>query len=162
LAAVASDADWNPENDYRFDAHSVPVRVRSIHLVVAVGPKGYGFWRERTTEPFLSEIARILVPNGELIVVGRFVNPWFNPELGSANGRRCTRNTARKTGLRVANFLTPLGRHPISRVFRVPGNRFTQRACDGKQLGEPCYFHRFVKHATETRCRRRGNRRVPG
>jgi hypothetical protein len=103
--------------------------------------------RERTTEPFLAEVARILAPNGELIVVGRFVNPWFNPKMGSASGRRYVRDYARKTGLRMANFLTPLGRHPISRVFRIPGNQFIQRACDGNELGKPCYFHRFVKHA---------------
>ncbi len=161
LAAVASDMDWNPENDYRFDVHSMPVRVRSIHVVVAVGPKGYGFWRERTTEPFLSEVARILVPNGELLLIGRFVNPWFNAELGSANGRRYIRDAAKKNGLRVANLLTPLGRHPISRVFRIPGNRFILRASDGRKLGEPCYFHRFVKHANALRGRRQRKRTVP-
>ncbi len=145
LAAVASDADRNPENDYRFDVHSMPIRARSIHVVIAVGPKGYGFWRERTTEPFLSEVARILMLNGELLVIGRLVNPWFNPELGSANGRRYLRYAARNNGLRVANVLTPLGKHPISRVFRIPGHRFIQRASDGRKLGEPCYFHRFVR-----------------
>jgi hypothetical protein len=128
---------------------------------VAIGPKGYGFWRERTAEPFLSEVARILVPDGELIVVGRFVNPWFNPELGSANGRRYVRDAARKSGLRVVNFLTPLGEHPISRVFRIPGNRFIQRASDGRKLGEPCYFHRFVKFAAEACRPRRRKRTIP-
>jgi hypothetical protein len=129
------------------DVHALPVRSASLHIVIAIGPKGYGFWREWTTRRFLSEVSRVLAPSGELIVIGRFVNPWFNPELGSKQGRRYVRAVATEVGLRVADFLTPLGRHPIALVFRIRGNRFIQRTTTGKKLGVPCCFHRFVKRS---------------
>ncbi len=150
VAVVASDIEPNPANDLRLDVHSLPICAGTIHIVVAVGPSGYGFRRPWTARRFLSEVSRVLVRGGELIVVGRFMNPWFNPELGSKRGRRYVRAAARQGGLGVANLLTPLGERPVASIFRIPGDRFIQRTSNGKKLGAPSYFHRFVKLARGT------------
>ena len=145
IAAVSSDSEPNVANDFAFDAHALPIRTRALHMVLAIGPKGYGFWRDWTTRRFLAEMSRVLTTGGELIVLGRLVNPWFNPELGSKRGKRYVRVIAGQLGLRVANLSTPLGQFPIASVFRIPGNQYVVRSSTGKKLGVPCYFHRFVK-----------------
>ncbi len=145
IAAVASDCEPNPANDINLDANCLSVRSSSVHVIVAIGPRNYGFRNESTARRFLGEASRVLKLRGELIVIGRFVNPWFNPGLGSRRAREYMRKTSREVGLRVANFLTPLGEHPLAVILRIRGNRFIQRSTEGKKLGPPSYFHRFVK-----------------
>lgn len=144
IAVLTSDLEPNSTNDLNLDARDVAIASGSIHLVVAIGPRRYGFRNRETTRTFLSEMNRILKPAGELIVVGRYVNAWFNPEMGSTIGRGYIGEIARDLGLRLVDVLAPLGKHPIAPIFRAPGNRYVQRACDGRQLGPPTHFHRFV------------------
>jgi len=152
VAPMASDREQNPENDFRVDAHATGLRRASIHMMVAIGPNGYGFRRPAAARLLLREASRILLPSGEFLVIGRFMNPWFNPQRGSRAGRHYVRATARDVGLRVVDFLTPLGQHGLASIFRVPGHRFVQRSSDGRKIGVPCYFHRFVRQGpTRTR-----------
>ncbi len=145
ISLVATDRDWNPANDFRMDAESLPLRSGSIDLIVSVGPRGYGFRSEHTAAAFLQEASRVLAVGGELIVIGSFVNPWFNLRLGSRGTRRAIGQIGTALGLRMANYLLPLGRHAISVVFRGKAGRIVQHRTSGEVLGPPAYLHRFIK-----------------
>jgi len=145
LTILASDYENNPANDLRLDVHRPALTNNSVHVIVSIGPKGYGFRNESATFRFLAEMCRILVTGGDLLMIGRFMNPWFNPQIGSLAGRRHVRSICRKVGFRVVNLLTPLGTHPIAAVFRMPGDPFIQRSWTGERLGTPTLYHRFVK-----------------
>ena len=148
VAPMASDREQNPENDFRLDAHATGLRRATVHMIVAIGPKGYGFRTPSAARLLLREASRILLSCGEFLVVGRFMNPWFNPQRGSRAGRGYLRATAEDVGLRVVDFLRPLGQHHLASIFRIPGHRFVQRSSDGRKIGMPCYFHRFVRQAS--------------
>jgi len=145
IACAAGDRDQNAANDFQFDVHALPLRGCGVHLVVAIGPRQYGFRNEETARMFLREVARVLTIGGELLVLGTYVNPWFNFDLGSRGGRRRVGAIARIAGLRLVNYLMPLGRHPIARVLRQRNKQLVQHRTDGRRLRPPSYLHRFVK-----------------
>ena len=68
IGLLASDMEKNPANDACMNALALPIDNDTVHVVVSIGPRGYGFRNDRTTEMFLSEISRVLRKGGELLV----------------------------------------------------------------------------------------------
>ena len=147
LGFLSSDVDRNPANDLRMNALTLPIASDTVHLVVSIGPRGYGFRNGCTAKAFLSEMARVLRKGGELLVMGSYVNPWFNLNLGSREGRRLVGRLARQAGLRTVNYLLPLGKHPVSSLLRDTKGRAVQYRTNGKPLRPPSNLHRFAKPA---------------
>ena len=145
VGLLASDMERNPANDVCMNALALPIDNDTVHIVVSIGPRGYGFRNDRTAEMFLSEIGRVLCEGGELLIMGSYVNPWFNLELGSRKGRRRAGQLARAAGLRLANYLQPLGRHALGTIVRGNSNKVIQHRTTGQPLRPPSCLHRFVK-----------------
>jgi SAM-dependent methyltransferase len=145
IGFMASDMDRNPANDACMNALALPIDNDTVHVVVSVGPRGYGFRNDQTAEMFLSEIGRVLRDGGELLVMGSYVNPWFNLDMGSRKGRRRMGQLARHAGLRLVNYLRPFGRHAVGAIIRGNGQKIIQHRTTGQAPRPPSSLHRFVK-----------------
>ena len=58
------------------DATDVPCKDSRFNLVIVCNPNGYGFKEAETAEKFLSELKRILISGGKVLILSNDTNPY--------------------------------------------------------------------------------------